>query len=132
MSPSKKLPPLSDSQMEIMQRFWDRGEATVTDVWQDLAAERDIARNTVLTVIDRLSKRGWLSKRSVGNTHLFAPTVPRRKALGRVVERLVESTFSGSVDRLVTALLDGRGISDDEAARIRKLINAAKKRSDKS
>jgi len=118
--------------MEIMQRFWVRGEATVTDVWQDLAAERDIARNTVLTVIDRLSKRGWLSRRSVGNTHLFAPTVPQRKALGRVVERLVESTFSGSVDRLVTALLDGRGISDDEAARIRKLINAAKKRSDKS
>lgn len=131
MSPSKKLPPLSDSQMEIMQRFWVRGEATVTDVWQDLSLERDIARNTVLTVIDRLSKRGWLSKRAVGNTHLFEPTVPQRKALGRVVERLVESTFSGSVDRLVTALLDGRGISDDEAARIRNLINAAKKRSDK-
>ena len=132
MSRLNKLPSLSDAQMEVMLRIWERGEATVTDVWQELTDSRELARNTVLTVMDRLAKRGWLSKRSVGNTHLYKPTVPRRQALGRLVERLVDTTFSGSVDHLVIALLDGRGVTDEEALRIRKLINEAQKASDKS
>lgn len=132
MNKPRDLPPLSDAQMEVMQRIWDRGEATVSDVWQDLANERKVARNTVLTVMDRLAKRGWLTKRSLGNTHLYKATIARQKALGRVVERLIESTFCGSVDRLVMALLDGRGVTDDEALRIRRMINDARKAKDKS
>ena len=100
----------------------------MTDVWQDLTARREIARNTVLTVIDRLAKRGWLQKKPVGNTHLYQATVPRGQALGGVVERMVETAFSGSADRMVMALLDGRGVSKEEAAKIRQLIDESRGR----
>jgi predicted transcriptional regulator len=122
----KKIrPPLSEAQLEIMQIVWQHDEITVSDVWQAIAARRSVARNTVLTVMDRLEKRGWLSKRSVGNTHLYQATASERVTLGQAVRRFVDSTFGGSADALVMALLDGGGVSREEAARIRKRIDKA-------
>ena len=124
----EELPPLTESQLDVMQRIWERGEATATEIWKDLAENRDLARNTILTVMDRLAKRGWLTKRSVANTHLYSATVTQDSVLGNVVSRLVETALRGSADALVMALLDGRGVSDDEAKRIRKMIAEAKKK----
>lgn len=124
-----KRPTLSEAQLEIMQVVWERGEVTVSDVWPAIAARRPVARNTILTVMDRLEKRGWLAKRSVGNTHLYKATVSARSTLGDLAKRFVDSTFGGSADALVMALLDGRGVSPAEAKRIRSRIDEAAGRS---
>jgi BlaI family transcriptional regulator, penicillinase repressor len=125
MPRKSQLPPLSDAQLEILQVVWQNGEIAVSDVWQAIAARRPVARNTVLTVMDRLEKRGWLSKRSVGNTHLYRATVTEKATLGEMARRFVDSTFGGSAGALVMALLEGRGISPEEAQRIRKRIDEA-------
>ncbi len=52
------LSALSEAQMEIMNVVWDRGEATVADVWKVLAARRAVARSTVLTMLTRLEEKG--------------------------------------------------------------------------
>jgi len=119
---SSELPALTDSQLEIMQIIWSHEETTVTDVWHELRKEREVARNTVLTVMDRLEKRGWLSKKSIGKTHHYSAAVNQKKTLMQVVRKMVDTAFSGSVDEMIVALLDGRGVSDAEADRIKKLI----------
>jgi predicted transcriptional regulator len=123
----KELPALSAAQLEILREIWDRREATVSQVWEALAARRPVARNTVLTLMDRLAKKGWLKRRSAGALHLYSAAVSRQATLGGVVQRLVDTAFAGSADSLVLSLLEGRGITADEAARIRKLIDQAKK-----
>lgn len=125
MAMTTSRPALSEAQLEIMQIVWQHSEVTVSDVWSVIAARRPVARNTVLTVMDRLQKRGWLSKRSVGNTQLYKSTASEASTLGDVVRRLVDTTFGGSADALVMALLEGRGVSQDEARRIRKRIDEA-------
>lgn len=124
MAKDKDLPSLSEAQLEIMNVVWDGGEVTVTLVWNALA--RPVARNTVLTLMDRLEKKGWLKRRADGQTHFYSATSPRAASLGRVVRRLVDSAFAGSADALVLALLEGRGVSDEEARRIRRLIDDAR------
>jgi BlaI family transcriptional regulator, penicillinase repressor len=123
------LPPLSDAQLEILQVVWQNGEIAVSDVWQAIAARRPVARNTVLTVMDRLEKRGWLSKRNVGITQLYRATVSEKATLGEMARRFVDSTFGGSADALVMALLEGRGVSPEEARRIRQRIDEAGEKS---
>ena len=129
MARKTNRPPLSDAQLEIMQVIWQRGEITVSEVWQGIAHRRAVARNTVLTVMDRLEKRGWLAKRAVGNAHLYRATVSEQATLGDVVCRLVDTVFGGSAESLVLALLDGRGVSPAEAKRIRKRIDEARGKS---
>lgn len=126
--PGEKSPPtLSESQLEIMQLIWSQGETTVTDVWNELTRKREVARNTVLTVMDRLVIRGWLQKRPIGNTQLYQATVDQSVSNGQAVKRMVDTVFLGAADQLVAALLSGRGVSDEEAARIKKLIDAKRK-----
>ncbi len=127
-TPNEELPTLSEAQLEIMNVVWDGGEVTVTDVWNVLAGRRPVARNTVLTLMDRLEKKGWLRRRADGPAHAYAAAVPRAATLGRVVHRLVDAAFAGSADALVLALLEGRGVSAEEARRIRKLIDKAQRK----
>ncbi len=127
MNRPSDLPPLSDVQLEVMQEVWARGEVTVTDVWQSLQAKREVARNTILTLMDRLEKKGWLSKRAVANAHLYKATVSQKKTMGQVVKNFVETTFDGAADQMVVALLESGGVSSKELDRIAKLIEEKKK-----
>jgi predicted transcriptional regulator len=126
------LPPLSDTQLEIMHLVWEGGEVTVTDVWSALTRRRRVARNTVLTLMERLQRKGWLVRRVDGQTHQYRAAVPRASTLGNVVGRLVDAAFAGSAEALVLALLQGRGVSDEEARRIRRLIDNARAEKGKS
>jgi predicted transcriptional regulator len=121
-------PALSEAQLEIMHVVWAHREVTVTDVWTVLTRRRAVARNTVLTLMERLEKKGWLRRRADGQTHYYTAPAPRATTLGRVVHRLVDAAFAGSAEALVLALLEGRGISAEEAQRIRQLIDAAQAR----
>lgn len=127
-SKQDNLPALSEVQLEIMQIVWDGGEVTVTDVWNVLAQRRQLARNTVLTLMERLEKKGWLKRRPDGQTHHYTAVVPRATTLGQVVHRLVDAAFAGSAEDLILALIEGRGVTDEEARRIRQIIADARNR----
>ncbi len=121
----KPLPPLSEAQMDIMGAVWDRGEVTVADVWKAVTARRKVARSTVLTMITRLVDKGWLCCDEEGHAFRYRAAVPREATLGTVVRRLVDTAFGGSAEGLVMALLHGRGVSKEEARRIKKMIDHA-------
>ena len=76
------LPALSEAQLEIMHLVWGSGEVTVTDVWNVLAQHRQVTRNTVLTLMERLEKKGWLKARVDGQTHYYTAAAPRRDHAG--------------------------------------------------
>lgn len=118
---------LSAAQLQIMQIVWTRGEVGVAEIWQELSARRAVARNTVQTTLSRLQAKGWLKHRQVGNAFLYSAAQPRRRVIGRLVARLVESAFGGSPSGLVLSLLEEGRLSHDETRRIREMIDAAEK-----
>ncbi len=120
-------PALSDAQLEIMNIVWSREEVTVAEVWKELAEHRTVARNTVQTLMVRLHERGWLHCRDEGHAFRYSAALPRQATLGAMVRKFVDTAFGGSAEGLVHALLDGRGVSKDEAERIRALIDQTQK-----
>lgn len=117
--------PLTDFQREIMEIVWAQGEVTVTEVRDALASKREVARNTVQTLIVRLEERGWLKHRQVGRTFFYSARISQNKSLGAKVGQLVDRMFGGSPAKLVNALIEHRGLSDLEAETIRQLIDQA-------
>ena len=120
--------PLTDAQRGIMEIVWDRGEVTVTEVRDQLANKRELARNTVQTMIVRLEERGWLKHRSEGRTFYYSAKRPRTATLGAKVAQMVDRFFAGSPEEMVTALMEYRGLSPQEADRIRQMIDAAEQK----
>ncbi len=122
------LPPLSQAQLEIMNVVWERGDVTVADVWKALSDHRKVARNTILTMLARLEEKGWLRRDAQGHAHRYRAAVPREATMGTMIKNLVETAFGGSAEGLMMALLQGRGVSKEEAARIRLMIDQAEGR----
>ena len=102
-----ELPPLSETQLEILNIVWDQGKATVGQIWKILAQRRSVSRNTISTLVTRLEEKGWLRHGVVGGTFWYSATRPREKVLPRLVHQLVDaalhvtvqlSTFDGTRD----------------------------------
>jgi BlaI family transcriptional regulator, penicillinase repressor len=123
-----ELPPLSEAQLEIMNLVWEHGEVTVAEVWKILAERRKVARNTVQTLLLRLKEKGWLRSRTDGHAHRFRAAVPRAATVRTMARRLVDLAFGGSTEGLLAALLGQRGVSPEEAERIRALIDQAERK----
>ena len=116
---------LTPAQLQIMNLFWEQGELGVAQVWKLLGERRNVARNTVQTMLTRLVEKGWLAVRAEGNAFYFQARRPRESTLRGIVGQLVDTAFGGSPTGLVMALLEDRRITADEANRIRDLIAKA-------
>ena len=122
--------PLTDAQREIMEIVWDHDEVTVSQVRDKLVQKREVARNTIQTMIVRLEERGWLKHREEGRTFWYSADRPRTASLGAKVVQMIDRFFAGSPEQMVTALMEYRGLTPEEAERIRCMIDAADSKSD--
>jgi BlaI family penicillinase repressor len=120
------LPGLSQSQREIMEIVWERGEVSAIEVREILSPKRDLAKNTVRTLLDRMEEKGWLKHREDGRTYVYSSAQPRGASIGQKVLEVVEHVCGGSPEELVTALLDYRGLTPQELKRIRAMLDEAK------
>ncbi|OHV45845.1 CopY family transcriptional regulator [Parafrankia soli] len=92
---------LGDLEAEIMDRVWSaRGPVAVRDVRALLAPTRPLAYTTVMTVMDRLFHKGWLTRERAGRSYRYQP------ALGRsaYTAQLMRSVLSEADDRGLTLL----------------------------
>jgi predicted transcriptional regulator len=119
------LSPLTAAQREIMEIVWQCGEVTVSEVHRALAKKRPVARNTVQTMIVRLEEKGWLKHQEQGRTFIYSANRARSVSLGAKVSQMVDRLFAGAPEELVTALIEYRGLSSEEADRIRAMIDDA-------
>jgi BlaI family transcriptional regulator, penicillinase repressor len=113
----------SDAQVEVLNVLWERGEATVGELWQAISAQRPVARNTVLTLVTRLEEKGWLRRHEEGNVLRYSAVVPKQTALRQIARRLVDTAFGGSAEGLIMTLLGGGDLSEGETARIRAMLD---------
>lgn len=119
---------LSEAQQEIMEIIWDREEVSVSEVREVLQERRDVARNTVQTMIVRIEQKGWIEHRSIGRTFVYKAIQPRTTTLRQRLDDLMTAAGRGSAEALVTALLEDVSLTTDAADRIRDMIDEAEQR----
>lgn len=124
-----ELPALTEHQLEIMKIVWDRPDITVLEVTEELCKNRDVARNTVQTMLTRLADKGWLEFRKVGNTYRYSATRSKEVTAKSMLVRLGKLVFEGSTEAIIASLVDGEPLTKAEANRMREMIDVAEKRS---
>lgn len=118
--------PLSRTQREVMEVIWDLGEAGVAQVTLELNKQRPIAKNTIRTLLERTEEKGWLEHRVEGRSFVYTATIPREESLGQRVMDMVDKACGGKPEKLMLALMEYRGLSEDEVRRIRKTLKDAR------
>jgi len=111
--PSREIPP--PLELHCLRTLWDLGEGSVRQVQQALAPERRLAYTTVMTIMDRLARKGAVERRKAGRSFGYAPVLTREKLRRLAVRDLVDTLFGGSEEGLAAYLL-GRSESAGRAA----------------
>jgi BlaI family penicillinase repressor len=101
-APQRDMPP--PLELECLKTLWAIGEGTVHDVRREMAA--DLAYTTVMTVLDRLEKRGGVSRRKIGRSFVYAAKLTRDELRRFAVKEVVERFFDGSEEALAHYLRD--------------------------
>jgi predicted transcriptional regulator len=101
-APPRDIPP--PLELECLKSLWKLSEASVKDVRDDLAVNRNLAYTTVMTLLDRLVKKGGASRRKTGRMFVYAPVLPRLLLRKLAVKELVDSFFDGSEQKLLEFL----------------------------
>lgn len=81
---------LGDLEADIMERLWARGNATIGEIHHDLERERQIAFNTVMTVMNRLVDKGLLTRSRRGRRYRYAPSQDRDALMASVSRSLAQ------------------------------------------
>ena len=97
-------PPL---ELECLKALWTLGEGNVKDVRRVLTGNRSLAYTTVMTVLDRLTRKGGVARRKVGRSFVYVPVLSRTNLRQLAVRDLVDRFFDGSEDALVDYLRSG-------------------------
>lgn len=119
--PAGKLTP---AQYELMQVVWACGGdgATVAEVWQTVTEQRTVGRTTILNLLDRLEKRGWLRRHERDGANRYVATVDRTHTDAELAREFVQEFFGGSAANLVMSLLGSSELDASELQRLRKLL----------
>lgn len=94
-------PPL---ELECLKALWSLGAANVKDVREALTERRNLAYTTVMTVLDRLVKKGVVDRRKEGRSFVYLPLTQRDELRRLAVQELVDSFFDGSREDLLAYL----------------------------
>lgn len=95
------LPPL---ELEVMKALWKAGESNVAEVQAALHGTKPLAYTTVMTLLDRLTRKGAVTRRKQGRSFRYTPVFTREAMTGLAVERLVEDFFGSSREGLAAYL----------------------------
>jgi len=105
-------PPL---ELECLCALWAMGEGTVQAVRDVLIAKRPLAYTTVMTMLDRLTRKQVLARRKVGRSFTYSPLVSRDNVRESAIRDLVNSLFDGDLAAL-TGYLNGHKPAPTSAA----------------
>jgi BlaI family transcriptional regulator, penicillinase repressor len=99
---------LAPLELDCMNTLWPMGEGTVREIRDRLAARRPRAYTTIMTILDRLTRKGIVERRKAGRAYVYRAHLSAEDARSQALHQVVENFFGGSRDA-VKAHLDGSG-----------------------
>lgn len=126
MGSSKNIKP-TESELEILQVLWDRSNATVREVHEEMSKSKDCGYTTTLKLMQIMFEKGLVKRDDSNKTHIYQPNISKDKTQKQMVGKMVTSLFGGSASQLVMQALGSQSTSKEELDEIQKLLDNLKK-----
>lgn len=122
----KKLKP-TESELEILQILWNKEQATVREVHEELSKNKDSGYTTTLKLLQIMFEKGLVTRDDSNKTHIYQPAVTRQKTQKQLLDKMINTLFAGSSTQLVLQALGNQKASKDELEEIQKYLDNLKK-----
>lgn len=118
----KRLP---DAEQELMMIIWELEEpVTRADIEAKLDRAKEVVPSTILTLLSRLDKRGFLRTQKQGKVNVYYPLVKKEDYLSTESRNVLKNLFQNSLTNFAAAAYDGGTISKEELEELRRFIDS--------
>lgn len=118
----KKPQSLGRVELELLQYIDENHPITVREVAEYWSAKTGQARTTVLTMMERLTKKGFLTRKKIDNVYHYRPKQSIPNVLSGLVNDFVEGVLGGSVAPLAAYLAGGKPLDAKEIDQLKKIV----------
>ena len=122
MSSQKRVRSIGDQELALLRYVSELGQATVAQAVEGFGQPRTLARSTVLTMMERLRKKGHLSRRQMDGIYHYVPRTAPGAAVRQAVQTFIDRTLGGSIAPFVAYVAEREQVSDDEMAELEALL----------
>jgi BlaI family transcriptional regulator, penicillinase repressor len=119
---TKEREELTRLEWVLMDALWEAGRGTASELQRELETTQGWAYSTVKTMLDRLVAMGYIQARRVGNVYEYTPKIKRPKAVGKVVDDVVDRLFGGEVTPLVMHLIERGEFEKEDVQRLKEIL----------
>ena len=114
---------LTERELEVMQVFWRRGDSTVAQVRDELAAGgQDLAYTTVATLIRILTDKSFLRQTNDERPFVYEPIRSFEDVSRSLVDHLLTRVFGGSREKLLVSLLGRQRLTKKERTMLEEIL----------
>ena len=109
-----------------MRLVWEHHPCTAETIREALAPARELKDSTVRTVLRRLEEKGYVRHETSGRTYLYQPAQEQREVAASAVRRIIDRLCGGSVEALLSGLVEAEVVDKAELERLARKIAAKK------
>lgn len=122
-----EIPP-TDRELEALKVLWERGEATVRQVFEELnSPDEPLAYTTVLSLMQVMEQKGLVTHRQEGKAYIYLPRVERQKTYRQLAGGFLERVFDGALDEYLVHAIGGKKLSAKDLDQLEAMIESARK-----
>jgi BlaI family transcriptional regulator, penicillinase repressor len=119
--------PLTDLENEIMSAVWKAGRSSVEAVYDVISTKRKLKESSVRTLLRRLEQKGYLRHEVEGRAYIYVAIEPARSLAGRAVRQIIDRLCQGSVEELVSGMVEAKVLSTEELDRLAEFVRKRRK-----
>lgn len=118
--------PLTDLENQVMRAVWDAGPCTVETAHRAVSRTRTLKEATVRTLLRRLEQKGYLKHKETGRAYVYQAVEPARSLAARAVRQIIDRFCQGSVEELVSGMVEAKVLSNQELSRLEEFVRSRK------
>jgi BlaI family penicillinase repressor len=117
-----ELPKPTESELELLAILWDRGQATVRELFDAVNVHRPVVYTGVLKLLQIMTDKGLVARDESERAHVYRAVVAREETQRRFMREISDRLFAGSAAQLALRALEMETASEEDLNEIRKLL----------
>ena len=114
---------LTKAESEIMQILWQKGEAFVQEIIDELPVPKP-AYNTVSTIIRILEQKGVVGHEALGRSHKYFPVIKKEDYTKSFMKSVMSDYFGSSLSQMVSFFTKQENLSVKDLEEIKQLMES--------
>ncbi len=120
--------PISNAEWLVMKVIWAKSSATAAEVVESLEGETSWKPKTIMTLLNRLAKKGALRFEQEGRAYRYYPVIGEAESVKAESRSFVERVYGGALTPMLANFLEEADLSQEEIDELKRLLDQRTKR----